>query len=91
VRKVAGKCGLIQRCQVHKIRNVVDHLTEDYQMATRCKMRNAYLIERLRNQKDVDDAIKFVNRGLQPEDNSVTRQSLNAMLRTSGGVFRKGK
>jgi putative transposase len=42
VRKVAGKCGLIQRCQVHKIRNVIDHLTEDYQMATRCKMRNAY-------------------------------------------------
>jgi putative transposase len=42
VRKVAGKCGLIQRCQVHKIRNVVDHLTEDYKMATRCKMRNAY-------------------------------------------------
>jgi putative transposase len=42
VRKAAGKCALIQRCQVHKIRNVVDHLTEEYQMATRCKMRNAY-------------------------------------------------
>lgn len=42
VRKAAGKCGLIQRCQVHKIRNVVDHLTEEYQSATRYKMRNAY-------------------------------------------------
>lgn len=42
VRKVAGKCAVIQRCQVHKIRNVVDHLTEEYQTAIRCKLRNAY-------------------------------------------------
>lgn len=42
VRKMAGKCALIQRCQVHKIRNVVDHLIEDYQTAVRCKLRNAY-------------------------------------------------
>jgi len=25
-----------------QIRNVVDHLTEEYQMNIRCKMRNAY-------------------------------------------------
>jgi len=42
VHKVAGKCAQIQRCQVHKIRNVVEHLTEDYQADVRCKMRNAY-------------------------------------------------
>lgn len=42
VRKIAGKCGVIQRCQIHKIRNVVDHLTEEHQAAVRCKMRNAY-------------------------------------------------
>jgi putative transposase len=42
VRKVAGKCAVIQRCQVHKIRNVVDHLTQEYQTAIRCKIRNAY-------------------------------------------------
>ena len=42
VRKMAGKCAQIQRCQVHKIDNVVAHLTEEYQSATRCKMRNAY-------------------------------------------------
>lgn len=42
VRKAAGKCALIQRCQVHKIRNVVDHLTEEYRAAIRGKMRNAY-------------------------------------------------
>jgi putative transposase len=45
VRKTAGKCALIQRCQVHKVRNVVDHLTEEYQMDIRCKMRNAYAMQ----------------------------------------------
>ena len=42
IRKKAGKCAVIQRCQVHKIRNVTDHLTEEFQMAIRCRMRNAY-------------------------------------------------
>lgn len=45
VRKTAGKCAVIQRCQVHKIRNVVDHLTEEYQMDIRSKMRNAYAMQ----------------------------------------------
>lgn len=47
IRKKAGKCAIIQRCQIHKIRNVTDHLTEDFQMATRCKMRNAYAMREL--------------------------------------------
>jgi transposase-like protein len=42
VRKMGGKCAVLQRCQEHKIRNVVGHLTEEYQSAVRCKMRNAY-------------------------------------------------
>jgi putative transposase len=42
VRKMAGKCAVIQRCQVHKIRNVTDHLTEEYQSAIRYRMRSCY-------------------------------------------------
>ena len=42
VRKIAGPCAIIQRCQVHKIHNVVDHLTEEHKSAVRVKMRNAY-------------------------------------------------
>ena len=42
IRKVAGKYALIQRCQVHKTRNVVDHLSEEYQSNIRSKLRNAY-------------------------------------------------
>jgi len=51
IRKKAGKCAVIQRCQVHKIRNVTDHLTDDFQMAIRCKMRNAYAMRELSDAK----------------------------------------
>lgn len=57
VRKKAGRCALIQRCQVHKMRNVVDHLTEDYQMDTRSKMRNAYGMRELVDAKRALDAL----------------------------------
>ena len=42
VRHAAGKAAVVQRCQVHKIRNVVGHLTEEYQSHVRQKMRAAY-------------------------------------------------
>jgi transposase-like protein len=42
VRHAAGKAAVIQRCQVHKIRNVVSHLTEEYQSHVRQKMHAAY-------------------------------------------------
>jgi transposase-like protein len=57
VRKMAGKCGLIQRCQEHKIRNVVGHLTEEYQMDIRCKMRNAYAMREYTDAKRALDAL----------------------------------
>jgi len=57
VRKKAGKCALIQRCQIHKIRNVVDHLTEDYQSAVRYKMRNAYTMVEQSDAKRALDAL----------------------------------
>jgi putative transposase len=42
VRHAAGKAGIVQRCQVHKIRNVISHLTEEYQPHVRQKMHAAY-------------------------------------------------
>ena len=41
-RHAAGKAAVVQRCQVHKIRNEVDHLTEEYQSHVRQKMHAAY-------------------------------------------------
>lgn len=57
IRKKAGRCAVIQRCQVHKIRNVTDHLTEEFQMAIRCKMRNAYTMRELGDAKRALDTL----------------------------------
>lgn len=38
----AGEAAFFQRCQVHKIRNVCDHLPEGQQHAVRFQMRTAY-------------------------------------------------
>ncbi len=38
----AGEAAFVQRCQVHKIANVVGHLPQSYQSAVRYKMRRAY-------------------------------------------------
>jgi transposase-like protein len=55
VRKMAGKCALIQRCQVHKIRNVTRHLTEEYQSGVRHKLNCAYSMgEKTDAQKALD-------------------------------------
>ena len=42
VRKQAGEAGFIQRCHVHKRRNVVDHLPDEYKADVRRKLQNAY-------------------------------------------------
>jgi transposase-like protein len=42
VKHLAGKSAFIQRCQIHKIRNVVEHLAEQHQTYVRLRMRNAY-------------------------------------------------
>ncbi|MBA2643258.1 MAG: IS256 family transposase [Actinobacteria bacterium] len=42
IRDVFGKRALVQRCQVHKIRNVESHLPKKKQAAARAAMREAY-------------------------------------------------
>jgi transposase-like protein len=42
VRKHAGAVAFIQRCQVHKKRNLVDHLPEEYKADIKRKLQNAY-------------------------------------------------
>ena len=42
VKKHAGKTAPIQRCQIHKRRNVVSHLPEQYRESVDRKMANAY-------------------------------------------------
>ena len=42
VRRHAGDAAFIQRCQVHKKRNVVDHLPEEHKAEVKKKLQNAY-------------------------------------------------
>ena len=42
VRRHAGQAACIQRCQVHKRRNVLDHLPEEYRQTVKRKLQNAY-------------------------------------------------
>jgi transposase-like protein len=45
VKKHAGECAAIQRCQVHKRRNVLDHLTDEQKPAVAKKLNAAYGLE----------------------------------------------
>ena len=42
VRRHAGEAALIQRCQIHKRRNVLDHLPEEHRPAVKKALQNAY-------------------------------------------------
>jgi putative transposase len=45
VKKHAGESAAIQRCQVHKRRNVLDHLTDEQKPAVAKKLNAAYSLE----------------------------------------------
>jgi transposase-like protein len=56
VRRHAGEAAFIQRCQVHKKRNVVDHLPDEYKADVRRKLQNAYAMV------EYDDAKRALDR-----------------------------
>jgi len=45
VKKYAGESAAIQRCQVHKRRNVLDHLIDEHKTAVAKKLNMAYALE----------------------------------------------
>ena len=53
VHKRAGKRALMQRCQLHKRRNVTGHLPEQYREAVDRKMANAYGMSKYADAKEV--------------------------------------
>ena len=57
VRQMAGAAAFIQRCQIHKIRNVADHLTEEYRGCVQHKMRAAYAMTEYSDARRALDAL----------------------------------
>jgi transposase-like protein len=45
VKKYAGESAVIQRCQVHKRRNVLDHLTDEQKPTVAKRLNAAYVLE----------------------------------------------
>ena len=56
VKKHAGEPAVIQRCQVHKRRNVLDHLTNEQRPGVAKQLNAAYALE------DYDGAKTALNR-----------------------------
>jgi len=42
VRRHAGQAAVVQRCQLHKRRNVIEHLPEEHRESVERKLKNAY-------------------------------------------------
>jgi transposase-like protein len=70
VRKHAGETAFLQRCQVHKKRNVVDHLPDEHKTDVRRKMQNAYAMAEY---ADAKRALEQLHRELMDLNPSAAR------------------
>jgi len=79
VRRHAGEAALIQRCQVHKRRNVVDHLPEEHKAEVRKKIQNAYAMTEY---ADAKRALDRLHRELMELNPSAARSREEGMEET---------
>ncbi len=79
VRKHAGEAAFIQRCQVHKRRNVVDHLPDEHKTDVRRKLQNAYSMA---DYADAKHALERLRRELMDLNPSAARSLEEGMEET---------
>jgi putative transposase len=79
VRQTAGKAAIVQRCQVHKIRNVLGHLTEEHTGHVRQKLHSAY---NMREHSDARRALDLLLRELMDLNPSAARSLEEGMEET---------
>jgi putative transposase len=79
VRKHAGEAAFVQRCQVHKKRNVVDHLPDEHKADVRRKMQNAYAMA---DYADAKRALEQLHRELMDLNPSAARSLEEGMEET---------
>jgi len=79
VRKHAGESASIQRCQVHKRRNVLDHLTDEQKPAVAKKLNAAYAVEEYAAAKE---ALNTIHRELMDLNPSAARSLGEGMEET---------
>jgi transposase-like protein len=79
VRKHAGEAAFIQRCQVHKKRNVVDHLPDEHKADVKRKLQNAYAMAEY---TDAKRALDRLHRELMDLNPSAARSLEEGMEET---------
>ncbi len=79
VKKYAGESAAIQRCQVHKRRNVLDHLTDEHKPAVAKKLNAAYALE---NYAAARQALNALHRELMDLNPSAARSLAEGMEET---------
>ena len=79
VRRHAGEAAFIQRCQVHKKRNVVDHLPDEHKGDVRRKLQNAYAMA---DYADAKRALDRLHRELMDLNPSAARSLEEGMEET---------
>jgi len=79
VRKHAGAAALIQRCQIHKRRNVTGHLPEEYRAGVDRQMANAYAMA---SYADAKKALDVLHRELMDLNPSAARSLAEGMEET---------
>jgi len=79
VKKHAGESAAIQRCQVHKRRNVLDHLTDEQKPAVAKKLNAAYTLEGYDAAKE---ALNMLHRELMDLNPSAARSLGEGMEET---------
>jgi len=79
VRRHAGEAAFLQRCQVHKRRNVLDHLPEEHKPAVKKKLQNAYAMNEY---ADAKRALERLHRELMEVNPSAARSLEEGMEET---------
>jgi putative transposase len=79
VRKHAGEAGFIQRCQIHKKRNVVDHVPDEHKADVKRKLQNAYAMA---DYADAKRALDRLHRELMDLNPSAARSLEEGMEET---------
>jgi len=79
VRRHAGEAALLQRCQVHKRRNVIDHLPEEHKSSVKKKLQNAYAMSEY---ADAKRALERLHRELMELNPSAARSLEEGMEET---------
>jgi transposase-like protein len=79
VRRHAGETAAIQRCQVHKRRNVLDHVTEEHKPAIARKLNAAYALD---NYHAAREALTGLHRELMHLNPSAARSLMEGLEET---------